>query len=442
MNKSEKEKLKKVFNIPEPQKKKQFIQEYNDLFKKNERRLKFPIIMRYSAVTVFAVLMIAVVKYTDISPDFAEKFIANNDSMIVDTTEPFSEPEIVVTSSSSSNSDPTDETETTVASTAATDVSVTTKSENKPDKNSVGADTDEEKPTENDSPEDENKDVQVTVSASAGTTAKTTKTTTVSVRTTAKTIRTTTHVRTTAKTTKTTVLVRTTTKPIKTTISATTVTEFSPAPLITTSKPHNNEPSTPDPPTCVVPPDEDITNIIPDQYNISGNIINYEDFFENGSDYIPPSSDNEIDLDALVDYSDHIIFADVSELIYTKIDDSPFSVVFSNSIYDIKNELNFINALTFVPGGYLPITDFKDEIPIDNYPEDTMVKISEKTTEELQKNKNYIFFTKDASGSFPSGSFSLTSNSYESIFAFDGEKYVSLGNPDISFTLRQLQQMT
>ncbi|MDE7226542.1 MAG: hypothetical protein K2N49_06780, partial [Ruminococcus sp.] len=78
MKKTEKDKLKNAFNIPEPVHKEKFISKYGDMLKKNEHKLRFSMIVKYSACTAFAVLIIGVWGIMNVNPDFADKFRGDN----------------------------------------------------------------------------------------------------------------------------------------------------------------------------------------------------------------------------------------------------------------------------------------------------------------------------------------------------------------------------
>lgn len=60
MKKSERESLKKAFNIPEPERKQEFIFKYNNELKKNERKFNVPVFFRYASTIAFAVLIVGV----------------------------------------------------------------------------------------------------------------------------------------------------------------------------------------------------------------------------------------------------------------------------------------------------------------------------------------------------------------------------------------------
>ncbi len=74
MKKSERETLKKAFNIPEPEQKESFILLYNEKLKKNERKFNLPVFFRYASTAVFAVLIIGLWGNFSKTADFRNKF--------------------------------------------------------------------------------------------------------------------------------------------------------------------------------------------------------------------------------------------------------------------------------------------------------------------------------------------------------------------------------
>ncbi len=83
MKKSDKDALVKAFDIPQPQRKSEFIKYYQTKVKKNKTPL-FPVIMRYISVPAMAVLIIGVWYNVSKDGDLRNKF--GNDNIIMETT--------------------------------------------------------------------------------------------------------------------------------------------------------------------------------------------------------------------------------------------------------------------------------------------------------------------------------------------------------------------
>lgn len=84
MKKSEKDALKKAFNIPEPKNKKAFVLKYNEESKKNRPKFKVPVFFRCTSAAVFAVMFIGIFSYLNKTIDVRNNF--NIDEPVITTS--------------------------------------------------------------------------------------------------------------------------------------------------------------------------------------------------------------------------------------------------------------------------------------------------------------------------------------------------------------------
>lgn len=446
MKKSEREALKKAFNIPDPQNKENFTARYENLFIRNDRRLRFPICMKYVTTAVFAALVIGVWGRLTVSRDYVDKY--RNGNITLDTTvaATTTAPQTSAESGEGKNSAVTD------ASVQTTEISGNVYTQTV---TSVSDKSETLENTENSSEEGNNEEEPKVTSA---------QTAVVNVETTSiKTI-------TSAHNVKTTALINTS-PPMVTTnntinhVTATTVHMDEPtlvvtdpvnvpSPIVTQTtrwdssvpKPtESTEPINPDPP-CE--DEEGMKWVIPSvKYKKPASFTYIEELGSStdAPDFFPSTdSNNSWSISKLFERSKYIISAEAVETIYTDVDGCPYTQydLFTRNCYKHNGKYPQLLSL-YVPGGYIPADVYCEWANIENpLPEGSMVYACGGSSGEIELYEKYIFFINDGSYNMPDGSYSLTAVTDISIFVYDGEKYVSLGNLNLTFTEKDLSDLT
>lgn len=459
MKKSEIEALKNAFNIPEPQNKDSFAANYESLFKKNQRRLRFPVYTKYVSTAVFAALVIGVWGHMTVSRDYIDKYRNGNitQETTVATTTAVPQP------STESGSEDKNFVVTEISTqTAETNISVsiqtvtTAFSNNETLENSIEEENNEEQNNE--------EEPKVT---SAQTTNVNRETTSVNVVTavtvTAKpNIRTTALVNTPSPTTTTynsIIHVPITTACAHEPVVDVTEPAYFPAPIATqTTRPNDNvsKPieTTEDMAFSPPPPSDDTAStswIIPTvKYEKTDSYINIKELSnEAGIPGLHPSVDHtnvnvSWDVGKLLERSKYIISAQVIQTIYTSVDNKPYTQydLVTNCCYKREGKYPLMPSV-YVPGGYIPADVYCEWESIENlFSDDTMIYYDGGNRSEIESYHQYIFFINDGFYDMPDGSYRLTAATDISIFAYDGEKYVSLGNPNLTFTEQDLSYLT
>ncbi|MDE6787852.1 MAG: hypothetical protein K2J47_00840, partial [Ruminococcus sp.] len=360
MKKSERETLKKAFNIPEPEQKESFILLYNEKLKKNERKFNLPVFFRYASTAVFAVLIIGLWGNLSKTADFRDKF------NIDEPTTAITSQTTAVTQLTETNNITTSNALTMQITQTATENSVHTDSATGSAVNSVHI---HQQVTMPDLPD-------FTPSVTAITFPTRTQPSATS-----KVISATTARKTTAVKYTTTAIIATDEEPsysydpslTVTAVPMTTVTDNSPVP------PNKNDATTYPPLDVDIPPvtvpkpivtteskEDNVPSLIgrdytvyPSKvYNKSENIINMED--TNDFDHTT-AVDSTVSVDMLKNYSDYIILGRIDNIIYTQVKGKPYTqeniTVYQVYKGDKLHEYDKISI--YIPGGYMPVSEFE-----------------------------------------------------------------------------------
>lgn len=454
MKKSEKEALKKAFNIPEPQNKDSFAAKYEELIKKNERRLRFPVYTKYAATAVFAALVIGVWGRMTVSRDYVDKYRNGNltsETAVVTTAE---DTQTSTESVGENNNSAVTEASVQTAETAVQTQTVTTALS----KNETSENTENNSEEHNEEEHREEPNEEEPQETSVQTAAVNTSVNDVTAVTTAE--ENTPPPPTTAsepvnhgQTTSSHVV---SPKPVEET---TTHTEYNPPPIApqTTSR-HDDEPVETTTPTefdpSPPPPAMDEVDrrpwVIPSvKYEKSDNFINIKDLDNSCSSPSvdsPSSTDNDtlLGINELFERSKYIIKAEVIEKFYTAVDFHPYTQydLLTTNCYKHDGKYPEMPSV-YVPGGYMPADVYCEGAKIENvFPDGSVMYSDGGNKGETELYREYIFFIDDGLQSMPDGSYRLTAATDISIFAYDGEKYVSLGNPSLTFTEEELTYLT
>lgn len=449
MKKSERETLKKAFNIPEPERKESFVSLYNQKLKKNERKFNLPVFFRYASTAVFAVLIIGLWGNLSKNADFRDKF-NNIDEPTTGTVQTTTVTQL------------TEENDITTAETMTSQIVQTIA--NSP---AVTVHTAQTAVIEENSPQTH---AQVTMpdipDFTPSVTAITFLTKTQQPVTTAKAVSATTVIKTTAVKYTTTAIILTDEEPSY---------SYAPSLAITTSKTVSvtatpgNSPVPPDyiendvtttyshsvdipPPAIVTEPivttrindspsyidGKDYTVYPSKIYNKSDNIINLSDRL--GCNSAAPN-DSVPSVDMLKNSSDYIILGKVDDIIYTQVNGEPYTQE-NITIYQVYNGDKFREydkISVYIPGGYMPVSEFEN---LNN------TEISASDNDYIYSdggNKNHqtigdirIFFITYGSSYMPNGAFELTMKTDISIFQARGSEYISLGDYNLRFNIENL----
>lgn len=439
MKKSEKETMKKAFNIPEPERKESFVSLYNQRLKKNERKFNLPVFFRYASTAVFAVLIIGLWGNLSKNADFRDKFNT--------VEEPMTEtvPTTTVTQLTEQNDVTTAKATALQVTQTATDNSATAVQTNKPVQTHA----------------------QVTMPAIPDFTPSVTA---VTFPTKPETPTRTKPVYTSKAVSATTARKTTVAIPIATTI--TDHEEESPSLIVTTEQifPILTESSSPSldyiennvttmaqsPSVDVTPPvvpqvttennyeppsivEHDYTVYPSAVYNKSDNIIDLSGYFDDTTSQAP--TDSVISVDDLISSSDYIILGKVDEIIYTQVNGRPYTqeniTVYQVYKGDILHERDRISI--YIPGGYMPVSEFErlNNTEISSYGKD-YIYISGGNKNHQNIGDIRMFFINDGGKYIPDGAFELTTKNDISIFQARGSEYISSGNNALKFNIKNL----
>lgn len=421
MKKSERETLKKAFNIPEPEQKESFILLYNEKLKKNERKFNLPVFFRYASTAVFAVLIIGLWGNFSKTADFRNKF------NIDEPTTAITSQTTAVTQLTETNNITTSNALTMQITQTATENSVHTDSATGSAVNSAHT---HQQVTMPDLPD-------FTPSVTAITFPTRTQP-----PVTSKVISATTAKKTTA---------------IKYTTAVTHYEYDNPDIIVTTTAVNNNKFPSPsqnddDLPPAIVPspiltePSEDnvqVTNgkdytVYPSKvYNKSENIINMEDT----NDFTHTTVDSTISVDMLKNYSDYIVLGRIDNIIYTQVKGKPYTqeniTVYQVYKGDKLHEYDKISI--YILGGYMPVSEFENlNNKVIDAPDNYYIYDSGGNKGVQNIGDICMFFIKDGSLYMPNKAFELTTTTDISIFRARGSEYISLGNHSLTFNIKSL----
>lgn len=426
MKKSEIDELKKAFNIPEPERKEEFLSSIQFKLKKNKCRLFEPKILRYCSAVTAAAVVAGLWSGLKSSKELTTT-INNNDRTIQTDPETIQTTTVseTVKDNSTSVSRPFNDNET-----ATTTV--------KP------ADTKKHEiilpPVHSDENTENYQQSAVITAVSAGTN----KVTSTAAVTTAK---------NTASSSKKTNSVTTGTIPITTTEAATkkTITTTTEAatfivPTVTTTTFCETEAAAATTTSLCAggsPPDTfSDYRVTPEKiYRKSDNYTDVEDYFT-----FEPSSDIETDtssLTFLVNSSDTVLSGYVIDIIYTQCSGIPYTQadIMVNSSYRSEKIYNSGDMLSvYIPGGYMSAADFLDINGIADWiPRDGTVFYQGGSSGKLKAGSECIFFLNEPDGTVPDGAYILTDNTDSNVFIRNNAgEYVSLNYAERKFSLSEL----
>ena len=416
MKKSERENLKKAFNIPEPERKEAFVLLYNQKLKKNERKFNLPVFFRYASTAVFAVLIIGIWSNISKNSDFRNKFNnTENTEQSVSTTTSLATTAIQATTEENDLTTTTKQITqnsvnnlTTVPTNALPDTPVTMP--NIPDFTpSVTAMTFRTKPE--------------TPTKPAHTITKAVNTTETAVKTE--------PVITTANIYEEDV----TTEPTN---------SFAPSAPITTTSYDGKlpqivttiEPSENDCPSIDVSVGNDYTVHPSKVYYKSDNII---DISHIDSGEVPSAKNTSVN--DLINSSDYIILGKIHNIIYTQINGQPYTQedIIIYQLFKGGGFQEYDRISIYIPGGYMPVNEYET---LNNVEINSNGKSHIYSSGGNQSHQNIgdicIFFINNGSKYIPDGAFEFTTKNDISIFQVNGSEYVSLGNNSLKFNIKSL----
>ncbi len=422
MKKSERENLKKAFNIPEPERKEHFISLYNKKLKKNEP--KFNVFFRYASTAVFAVLIIGLWGNIKNAGDVRKFNNIDEPTTAVQTTTVIQ---------------PTEKSDITTLKAVTTQtaqpeiIAVQTTAENPPETHaqltmpvipefvpSVTAITFPTKP-------------ETPTRTNPATTVKAVQTTTVKYTTTVK----------------------------KTTVMSTTEGEFNYEPLPIQTTAMHIVPMTTAPP----PAPDDVLNdattsyqdnapvTIPsppavDHVGIDYTVTPVKTYSKSTKLITSSRLDTNINsgsavtsVDNMINYSDYIVLGKIDKITYTHVNGIPYTQE-DITIYNVYkgNKLYENDRISvYIPGGYMPVREYESlnnkEI---NAPDDYSVYYSGGNRTSQTVGTVYIFFLTDGSSDIPDGAFELTMKTDISMFQARNGEYISIGNNSLILDIKSL----
>lgn len=434
MNKKSKEALKNAFNIPEPDRKEQFL---DSLDVKTRKKLPAHIPMYISAVAT-AVLVIGVWGNIKNLPEIDQPELIDKPVYSQTLTENYTENIIQTTTASSTKATSKNTSSQTTTITGTVTITVTTAKENKKPPE-ISSEIHETQTCENTTAEET---TEIKESYVKETTARFTTTSTTAGRTTV----TTTTRRTTATTQRTTV----TTTTSESELDATTTTTKNDEPPLIQTVPKPNVEET----TTTVTTEDNVSEYDPPDYTVEPPVRYYpaDDAIRieenNPEDGITPPSgagtppiSMQYDLKSLAESSDLIVIATADEVIYTGLDGVPYTqenINIENVLYgDISN---FSRISVYSVGGYIPADEFSEmQISWAVQQNRTLyVPYDNKTTPEV--GNTCVYFLKKSDDKFPDGSYILTSLNDISKFRYKDSRYTNLNYEDITFNLSELYE--
>lgn len=429
MKKTEKNKLKDAFNIPEPVRKEQFVSQYGDILKKNERKLRFPMVIRYSAYAAFAVLIIGVWGAMNVNPDFADKFNGND---IIESA--------VTTSAVISDND----SHTTAAVTNTASI-VSTESAKTNSETKTNAVTITTSPAVSSLPASTGKSSTSKAETTGKYTADSTKKT-LSIHTESA-VKTDTY-NTSARTTKTspalstTKIISTVTRPqttsYRTALASTTQYVNAPpatepennppppcVPHTTQSPPQNGATVTTtedEPPCCADPVGNREFSVPPVIYKKDENAVYIYDIFKAGGSLgsLSPPMDN------VPPNAQSIVCAEIINVIYTRFNNKPYTQLNLLVKYSLSGNISDYSEISlYIRGGYMPAAEYAELNGIEyEYADDDEIIIydygeSDKIFDISDIGSEYIFIIGYDSGNLPKNVYQTVTDSDKSVISPD-----------------------
>ncbi|MDE6775720.1 MAG: hypothetical protein K2J37_05445 [Ruminococcus sp.] len=433
MKKTEKDKLKEAFNIPEPVHKEQFISKYGDMLKKNEHKLRFSTVIRYSAYATFAVLIIGVWGAMNVNPDFADKFKGNDIIESAVTTSAVISANTVNTTSVGTNAVSTESTVSAETNSETKTNAATTKTS--PAVSSLPAPTGKSSTSKTETtrkytPAPTEKAPAIHTESSvktdtSNTSARTTKT--LPALSTTKIISTVTKPQTTSYRTAP----ASTTRHIDTPQAAETEANSPPpmtVPQTTRPQPTQNNNTTTTTPAEYAPPvcADPVRNfaVPPVIYQKDENAVYIYDIFKfGGSAGSSPPMDN-ITIDA-----QSIVCAEIINVIYTQFNNKPYTQLNLLVKYSLSGNIQDYSKISlYVRGGYMPASEYAELNGIDYEHETNNETIiydygeSEKIFDISDVGSEYIFIIGYDSGNLPENVYQTVTDSDKSVINPDDFK--------------------
>ncbi|WP_028516437.1 hypothetical protein [Ruminococcus flavefaciens] len=403
MTDKEKEKLLEAFEIPDPDRKKQFADEFRKRTPEKLRKPLLPLVIKTLASAAMLTLVIAAITRL---PKQEPNMYQNTDE-IAATTE-----NRVIEVSAQTTADTSSAVTTTAADKGGKNTTATTKAVSTDQKDQAEKTTDTDKAPDED---DDNTAPRVT--------AKTNRPN---------------NDTATPRTTKTT--------PVRTTDSresqhSASTTKPSPQPVSTT---------TAAPITGEIIYGRDMTVDLDVTYDIRNEILTAADLVQsdgNGSSDELPSGNDKSGIPAdekirqMFDDSYDVILAKVDKIVYTSIDEEAYTAENLTIREVFKGNLKTDDKITlFISGGYISAEDY---IKIHKYiflPDAENYSIFDDGGCDGKEyvGDTYLFFIKNGSSSFPHNSFELISRGDEAVFRQAGDIYVSMHDESLSLDISSL----
>ena len=405
MTDKEKEKLLEAFEIPDPDRKKQFADEFRKRTPEKMRKPLLPLVIKtLASAAMLALVIAAITRLPKQEPNMSQ----DTDEVAVTTENTSAEVSARTTADTSSAST------TTSAVKGSKNTTVTTKTVSA-DQNDQNVKTTDADKTPDDNEGDDNTAPRVT--------AKTNRPN---------------NDPTTPRTTKTT--------PVRTTDShesqhSASTTKPSPQPISTT---------TATPITGEITYGRDMTVDLDVTYDIRDEILTAADLVQsdgNGSSDGLPSGNDKSGVSAdekirqMFDDSYDVILAKVDKIVYTSIDEEAYTAENLTIREVFKGNLKTDDKITlFISGGYISAEDY---IKIHKYiflPDAENYSIFDDGGCDGKEyvGDTYLFFIKNGSSSFPHNSFELISRGDEAVFRQAGDIYVSMHDESLSLDISSL----
>ena len=405
MNNKEREALERAFDIPEPEKCNEFIEEL--LKKENTKKRRgivlfqrMPAVLRYSLA---ACLVIAVIG------------IIGNIGNLTDTDK-YRDKEPASFNSETTTYTPEEESTTETTSAPSQDSYITTIS------TVSGGNANTTVTTVKGS------DIKNTVTSTAKVTGRSVRTLTVHGRTSHP-------VRTTAaKTTKKLSGIVTTAKAARTSPARTTIVTTIARNNVTTDTP--SIPTIPTSPSGIEPAGTggDHTVEPPVRYDIKGRIYTKDQLSNNKGTEGPPVTDGDVppSLDNMIRHSDLILLAEVDEVIFTKINGKLTTQENVTIMEPYYGDMNYYERISvYADGGYMPMSEYRPDVD----PNGTYYEPGGNTTIAKEGDYYIYFLVKDKN----SEAYRLFDGTDNSKFVYRNGMYYCVGRGRDSVSLQELR---
>ena len=415
MTDKEKLRLSEAFGIPEPDKKKEFIEEFRKRDTEKQKKPVMPIIMRITAAAAMLAVCIGIITHM---PKGKTNFGESNPMPIV-----------------------TETTTEAADTTADTNVEPTTDSISTSESVTTGKDTAAVTTTS------KGDKAVATTSAKSGTTpteSRPRSTTAASQRPTSS--RTTSARTTSARTTS--VKVTTTKKPVVTTTSKQTD-------AAVTMPPKDEQPDYPvDPVEPIEADNAKDMRVSPDfTYDVNGDIIDAGEFAMAGNSPTGPIDGDDSsgsgkqtakNIQQMFDNSYAVILAKIDKIVYTSIGGVPMTAENLTVEEVYKGNLRYGDRLTvFMDGGYMPADEYLSTHGLYTHRdiEGCFVYDSCGCRGSQEEGDTLLFFITDGDSELPDGAFSPAGNGDIAVFRNRYGRYFSLGDDSMSLTENDLRSL-